>query len=157
MRSILVCWLLVLLACATSAGPAVSKGLEAELASCNARIAASPEWQALRELLGYPPDRKATPREAQLMTRLHHDYLRPCQEIELHVAYRTHSSLPPLYNDASAKADVEIGRLVRQEITWAEYRRRGVAIRKELNARLEAARRSLRLPSLNSLDRVQPD
>jgi hypothetical protein len=152
MRSIPVCWLLIMLACAAPAGPAVSQHRPAELADCNARIGASPEWRALQPLLGYPPDRKATPREAQLMTRLHHDYLRPCQEIELHVAFRTHPSLPPLYNAAAAQADVEIGRLVRQEITWAEYSRRGSAIRKDLNARLEASRRALGLPSLNGLD-----
>lgn len=168
MKSIVVRGLLVFLNWMAPAGPAVARmessseradrwRLEAELADCEARIAASPEWQALQTFLTEPPDRKATPSEGRLMTRLHHEYLRPCQEIDLEIAGRTHPSLPPLYNAGVAQADVEIGRLLRQEITWAEYGRRSIAIRKSLNVQLEATRRTLGLSSLNRLDRVRTD
>jgi hypothetical protein len=160
MRSIALYCLALLVACAASAGPAVARsGLDAELQACAARMMASPEWHALKGYLAYGngPNRKATPNEAQQMTRLHHEHLRPCQEIEVEIAGETHPSLAPLYNAAAAKANVEIARLVRLEITWAEYSRNGAAIRKDLNARLEAARRALGLPSLNGLDRVRPN
>ena len=87
------------------------------------------------------------------MDRLHHEYLRPCQEIMLEIAGRIHPSLPPLYNAAAARADAAIARLVRREIAWSEYGRATFAIRQDLNARLRAAKATLGLPTLNQLDR----
>ena len=159
MRSIVVCTLaLVSSACGADGAPAPSRPAS-ELASCGARMVASPEFQALKANLAYgnSPARKATPDEARHMTRLHHEHLRPCQEIQLEIAGRTHPSLPPLYNAAAARADVEIAKLVRQEITWAEFGASTATIRRELNAQLRARRDALGLPSLNGLDRPSPD
>ena len=55
------------------------------------------------------------------MTRFHQDYLRPCQEIDLEIAWRTHPSLVKLYNAATAEADANIAKLVTYQISWAEY------------------------------------
>ena len=129
--------------------------LDDERAACGARLLASSDMRALSPRLsgGGGDDARPTPIEAAQMDRLHHDYLRPCQEIELEIAGRTHPSLPPLYNEAASKSDAVIARLVRREITWSEYGRATFAIRQDLNARLRAAKATLGLPTLNQLDR----
>jgi hypothetical protein len=86
------------------------------------------------------------------MTRFHQDYLRPCQEIDLEIAWRTHPSLAKLYNAAAAQADANIARLVSYQISWGEYARNGRTIRIHLNGQLAAAKVALQLPSLNGLD-----
>ena len=86
------------------------------------------------------------------MTRFHQDYLRPCQEIDLEIAWRTHPSLVKLYNAATAQADANIAKLVTYQISWAEYVGTSRAIRIDLNGRLAAAKAALQLPSLNGLD-----
>ncbi len=95
---------------------------------------------------------KATPAEAAQMVTFHQDYLRPCQEVELEIAGRTHPSLPPLYNAAAAKADASIAMLVTYQISWGEYVRNARTIRIDLNGQLAAAKVALQLPSLNGLD-----
>jgi hypothetical protein len=156
MRSIAICVLVVGLATCTDSDPGRSR-LDAERDACAARAMASPEAQVLQHRLqGSGTGDKATPTEAAQMTTLHHDYLRPCQEIELEIAGRLHPSLPTLYNAAAAKADANIAKLVSYQISWDEYARNGIAIRLELNARLEAARTALRLPSLNQLNQPRP-
>ncbi len=156
MRSIAVYALVAALAACANSDPGWSS-LDAERDACAARAMASPESQALQHRLqGGATADKATPTEATQMTTFHHDYLRPCQEIELEIAGRTHPSLPALYNAAAAKADDNIAKLVSYQISWAEYARNGIAIRLELNARLEAARIALRLPSLNQLNQPRP-
>jgi hypothetical protein len=127
--------------------------LAAERSACLTRVAASPEFQALwHRLQGVANSNKATPTEAAQMTRFHQDYLRPCQEIDLEIAWRTHPSLAKLYNAATAQADANIARLVSYQISWGEYVRNGRAIRIDLNDRLAAAKVALQLPSLNGLD-----
>ena len=156
MRSVAIFALLLgLAACATNEGD--RSGLDAERDACGARAGASPEFQALQyRLQGYSNGAKATPTEASQMTTFHQDYLRPCQEIELEIAGRTHPSLPALYNAAAAKADANIAKLVSREITWGEYLRNAAAIRRDLNAQLEAAKIALKLPSLNELNQPRP-
>ena len=135
--------------------------LEAERAACGARLQASPEARALTLQLSVSPNNggatRPTPAEAAQMDRLHHEYLRPCQEIMLEIAGRIHPSLPPLYNAAAARADAAIARLVRREITWEDYARITYANRRELNARLRAAKAALGLPTLNGLDQPSPE
>ena len=127
--------------------------LNAERNACRARALASPEFQALRHWLqGVLNGNKATPAEAAQMTRFHQDYLRPCQEIDLEIAWRTHPSLVKLYNAATAQADANIAKLVTCQISWAEYVRTSRTIRIDLNGRLAAAKVALQLPSLNGLD-----
>jgi len=156
MRSIAICALMAgLAACANDEKD--WSHLDAERDACGARALASPEFQALQsKLQGSSNGNKATPTEATQMTTFHQDYLRPCQEVELEIAGRTHPSLPALYNAAAAKADANIAKLVSYQISWAEYARAGTAIRLELNAQLEAAKIALRLPSLNQLNQPRP-
>jgi hypothetical protein len=127
--------------------------LDAERNACRARASVSPEFQALRHRLqGDANDNKATPTETAQMTKFHQDYLRPCQEIDLEIAWRTHPSLAKLYNAAAAQADANIARLVSNQISWREYARNGRTIRIHLNGQLAAAKVALQLPSLNGLD-----
>jgi hypothetical protein len=163
MRSIAICAMFVLAACANNDGQTSGRsGLNAERDACQARIAASPEFQALEHRLR--PDgfamgsngNKATPAEAAQMVTLHQDYLRPCQEIDLEIAGRTHPSLPAIYNAAAAKADANIANLVTYKISWREYVRNSAAVRIDLNAQLAAARVALGLRSLNQLDQPRP-
>jgi hypothetical protein len=127
--------------------------LDTERNACRARASASPEFQALRHWFqGVANSNKATPTEAAQMTRFHQDYLRPCQEIELEIAWRTHPALAKLYNAAAAQADANIARLVTYQISWGEYVRSGRTIRIDLNGQLAAAKVALQLPSLNGLD-----
>jgi hypothetical protein len=95
--------------------------LDAERHACQARIMASPEFRALQYRFQSTNGNKATPAEAAQMVTFHQDYLRPCQEVELEIAGRTHPSLPPLYNAAAAKADASIAMLVTYQISWGEY------------------------------------
>ncbi len=146
-------------ACAN--GEAAWRSLDSERDACAARIEASPEFRALQDRLvsnlsaALSDRHKATPAEAAMMRTLHQDYLRPCQEIDLEIAGRTHPSLPALYNAAAAKADANIAQLVSFKISWGDYVRNGAQIRTDLNAQLAAAKVALRLPSLNHLDQPQ--
>jgi len=116
-------------------------------------MVASPAFQAIKDqFVGLKPfDRAATPLEARHIVYLVENHLRPCREIQLEIAGRTHPSLPPLFDAASTKWDALVARLVRQQITWAEYHRNNNAARMELNNQLEATRIALQLPSLNGL------
>jgi hypothetical protein len=128
-------------------------GLDAERNACRVRALASPEFQALQyRLQSVSNSNKATPAEAAQMVAFHQDYLRPCQEIELEIAGRTHPSLTPLYNAAAAKADANIAELATYQISWGDYVRNGRTIRIDLNDQLAAAKVALQLPSLNGLD-----
>ena len=126
--------------------------LDAERNACQARVVASSEFQALQYRLQSTNGKKATPAEATQMVAFHQDYLRPCQEVELEIAWRTHPSLAKLYNVATAQADANIAKLVTYQISWGEYVRNGRTIRIDLNDRLAAAKVALQLPSLNGLD-----
>ena len=128
--------------------------LEAERSACQARMVASPQFRALQDRLqgNSFDERKATPAEAAQMVVFHQDYLRPCQEVDLEIAGRTHLSLVPLYNAAATKADANIANLVTYQISWGDYVRTGRTIRLDLNGQLAAAKVALQLPSLNGLD-----
>jgi len=127
--------------------------LEGERNACRVRALASPEFQALRHRLqGDTNSNKATATEAAQMTRFHQEYLRPCQEVDLEIAWKTHPSLAKLYNAATAQADANIARLVTYRISWGEYARNGRTIRTDLNGQLALAKVALQLPSLNGLD-----
>jgi hypothetical protein len=126
--------------------------LDAERNACQARVVASSEFQALQYRLQSTNGKKATPAEATQMVAFHQDYLRPCQEVELEIAWRTHPSVAKLYNAATAQADANIAKLVTYQISWGEYVRNGRTIRIDLNDRLATAKVALQLPSLNGLD-----
>jgi hypothetical protein len=144
---------LVVAVVACAASDTTWSRLDAERSACLARALASPEFQALQyRLQGASNGNKATPAEAAQMVAFHQDYLRPCQEIDLEIAGRTHPSLTPLYNAATAKADANIARLATYQISWGEYIRNGRTIRIDLNGQLAAAKVALQLPSLNGLD-----
>lgn len=157
MRSIAIFALLLGLAACASHQTSITN-LDAERDACAARIAGSPEFRALQGRLQVDSSsatsngNKATSAEARQMVTLHQDYLRPCQEIEVEIAGRTHPSLAALYNAAAAKADANIAKLVTYQISWEEYVRNSTAVRTDLNVQLAAAKAVLRLPSLNQLD-----
>ena len=151
MRLVALCALAIIVG-ACAANDRAASPLDAERDACQVRMAASPEFRALQYKFDGANDSKATPAEAAQMTVFHQDYLRPCQEVDLEIAGRTHPALTPIYNAAAAKADANIARLVTYQISWAEYVRTGQTIRLELNGQLAAAKRTLQLPSLNGLD-----
>ena len=151
MRFIAPCVLAIAVAACADNDMAGSR-LDAERNACQARMATSPEFRALQYRLQSTNGDKATPAEAAQMVAYHQDYLRPCQEIDLEIAGRTHPALAPLYNAAAVKADANIEKLVTYQISWGEYVRNGRTIRIDLNGQLAAAKVALRLPSLNGLD-----
>jgi hypothetical protein len=88
--------------------------LDAERNACQARMMASPEFQALQYRLQSTNGTRATPAEASQMVAFHQGYLRPCQEVELEIAWRTHPSLAKLYNAAAAQADAPVDEVLRR-------------------------------------------
>jgi len=152
MRFTVLCVLATAVAACANNDPAWSR-LDAERNACQVRMVASPEFRALQYRLQSTSNAsKATPAEAAQMVTFHQDYLRPCQEVDLEIAGRTHPALAPLYNAAAAKADANIAKLVTYQISWGEYVRNGRTIRIDLNGQLAAAKAALQLPSLNGLD-----
>ncbi len=142
MRPIALYCLLVLVVCAIPAAPAVSQRGDADLdrawEHCQARIAASPEYRALKDKIGahavqamLSSTAKATPQEAAQVQILHRDHVVPCRQIERETARRHNPSLLTILDAAYAKSDANFARLIGYQITWGQFTRDSEAIKAE--------------------------
>ena len=147
MKSIIVQSLLLLAVFVGFSSPAsAQRSIEAirqASRDCVAKMAASPEYLALKPKIGVrtPPGAsfgyKATPEEARQMAVLLRDYLAPCRRHELDLA---RIRLPPMVavlEAAFARMDANYKRLIAGEITWAAFRQEAQALGAEVDAEID--------------------
>jgi hypothetical protein len=127
--------MLALGGCATQAQQEMSRmkqvGDEARgpVNDCWARLAASPQYQALKDKMGgdspslamKTSEQKATPEEASQVLSMHQDYIAPCRKLSLEAAAKINPGFVSVLAKSYARADANYAQFVTRKITWGEF------------------------------------
>ncbi len=116
----------------------------AEINACWARVAESPEGNALRDKLAFQgvtlaakmDSRKATPEEAAQLVVIHDQYVLPCRKLVTEQAARINSTLVPVFANSYARADINYANAAQQKITWGQFTTENEAIIRDRDAQV---------------------